>query len=122
MLQFPDIALPKTPEDQPEDIGIATQMESGQVVSRARFTRSRLTFILPWGPDKNLLPTEDKEILKDFYMDQTKGSSEKFEWTCNNKFSPYYGQTFTVRFIGNPPKFKLVVPGFWSTSLTIQEE
>ncbi len=111
---------PITPEDEAEDPGISTQMENGIVVSRARYTRSRLTFYLSWGP-VNSLPTEDKEALRDFYQNVVKGTGEKFEWTCNSRFSSYYGQTYTVRFMGNPPRFKKVAPGFWSTSVTLQE-
>lgn len=117
---FPDITPPMTPEEELEDVGISTKMEDGIVISRARYTRSRLTFYLTWGP-VNALTTEEKEILQDFYQNIVKGSSEKFEWTCNSKFSSYYGQTFTVRFTGNPPRFKKVAPGYWSTSVALQE-
>ncbi|AZO96085.1 hypothetical protein [Halocella sp. SP3-1] len=117
---FPDIIPPITPEDEPEDPGISTQMEDGMVISRARYTRSRLTFYLTWG-EKNALPTEDKETLLDFYQNIVKGSSEMFKWTCNSKFSSYYGQTFTVRFTGSAPRFEKVTYGFWGTEITLQE-
>lgn len=117
---FPDIAPPMTPEEEPEDVSITTQMENGIVVSRARFTRSRLTFYLNWGP-KNLLSTADKDLLLDFYRNTVKGSSEKFQWTCNSKFSSFYSQIFTVRFIGGAPRFKKEAPGYWSVSVTLQE-
>ncbi len=117
---FPDIIPPMTPEEEPEDVGISTKMENGMVVSRARYTKSRLTFYLSWGPI-NALPTEDKEALLNFYQNVVKGSSEKFEWTCMSKFSSFYGQTFTVRFIGGPPKFKKVNIGYWSASVVLQE-
>lgn len=120
MITFPNIAPPKTPEVTAEDPGLTTKTESGMVLSRARFTKSRLTFVLRWGPDKNLLPTEDKEILLDFYRNTVKGSSEMFEWTCNSKFSPYHGETFTVRII-QPPRFQMVAPGYWQTELVLQE-
>jgi len=119
-LKFPNITPPITPDVQPEDPGISSQMEDGTVISRARFTRSRLTFYLSWGVT-NPLTTEEKLALLDFYQNQTKGVSEKFEWTCNALFSPYYGQKFIVRFVGDPPRFRMVAPGYWGTSCTLQE-
>lgn len=117
---FPDITPPMTPGEEPEDPGISTQMENGIVISRARYTRSRLTFYLTWG-DKNALPTAEKDILLDFYRNKVKGSSEMFEWTCNSKFSSFYEQTFTVRFVGSAPKFEKVTLGFWRAEITLQE-
>lgn len=119
-LIFPEITPPMTPEVQPEDPGISSQMEDGTVISRARFTRSRLTFYLNWG-EKNPMPTDDKLIFLDFYRNKAKGVSETFEWTCNAPFSPYYGQKFIVRFVGEPPRFRMVAPGYWGTSCTLQE-
>lgn len=119
-LKFPDITPPATPEVWPEDIGMSSQMEDGTVISRAKFTRSRLTFYLSWG-EKNPMTSEEKLIFMDFYQNKAKGVSEKFQWTCNSEFSPYYGQTFTVRFIGDPPRFRMIAPGYWGTSCTIQE-
>lgn len=120
ILKFPDITPPMTPEVWPENIGIASDMEDGIIVSRARFTRSRLTFYLPWGT-KNPLTSEEKLILMDFYQNKAKGVSAKFEWTCNAPFSPYYGQKFIVRFVGDPPRFKEVAPGYWAAGCYVQE-
>jgi hypothetical protein len=119
-LKFPDITPPMAPEVQPEDIGMSSQMEDGTVISRARFTRSRLTFYLSWG-EKNPMTSDEKSLLMDFYQNQAKGVSEKFEWTCNSKFSPYYDETFIVRFTGDPPRFRMIAPGYWGTSCTLQE-
>ena len=120
MITFPTIAPPKTPEVEPEDPGLTSQMEDGTVLSRARHTKSRLTFYLNWGPDKNLLPTEDMETLMNFYQNVAKGSSAMFEWTCVSKFSSYYGQSFIVRAI-KPPRFKKAVIGYWQAELVLQE-
>jgi len=120
-LVFPDITPPITPEVQPEDVGITSPMEDGSVISRARYTRSRLTFYLPWG-DKNPLTTQEKMVLMDFYQNKAKGSSATFEWTCNAPYSPYYGQKFIVRFIGDPPRFRLVAPGYWAAQCVIKED
>lgn len=117
---FPDIVPPMTPEDELEDAGISTQMENGMIISRARYTRSRLTFYLVWG-FKNPLPVQDKETLRNFYQNTVKGSSEQFEWICNSRFSPYYGQTYIVRFMGNPPRFKKIASGYWGTEVTLQQ-
>ena len=119
MLQFPDITPPSV-DDQPEDIGMSSQQENGTVISRARFTRSRLTFYLAWG-DRGSMTTEDREILRDFYQNQAKGSSGKFKWTCNDPYSPLFDKTYIVRFAGNPPRFKRVAPGYWATELTLKE-
>ena len=119
-LKFPEITPPMTPEVQPEDPGISSQMEDGTVISRARFTRSRLTFYLSWG-EKNPLTTEEKLQLLDFYQKKAKGVSEKFEWTCNSPFSSHYGQKFTVRFVGESPRFRMIAPGYWGASCTLQE-
>lgn len=119
-LIFPDITPPLTPEDQPENIGMTSDVENGSVISRAKFTRSRLTFYLSWG-ERNPMTTDEREIFRDFYQNKARGSSEKFEWTCNAPFSPYFGQTFIVRFNGDPPRFRLVAPGYWATECTLKE-
>lgn len=118
---FPDIKPPMTPNVEGEDPGISTKMESGLVVSRPRFTKSRLSFFLKWG-EKNALSTEEKTTLLNFYQNTAKGSSQMFEWTCNSKFSPYYNQTFKVRF---SPDSKLKINnktiGFWTASIVLVE-
>ena len=119
-LKFPDITPPATPEDQPENIGMASEAENGIVISRAKFTRSRLTFYLNWG-EKNPLTTAERELLRNFYQNEAKGSSEKFEWTCNAPFSPHFGKTYVVRFVEEPPRFRMVAPGYWGTSCTLKE-
>jgi hypothetical protein len=119
-LQFPDITPPLTPEDQPENVGMASDAENGTVISRAKFTRSRLTFYLNWG-EKNPLTTAERELLRDFYQNQAKGSSEKFEWTCNAPFSPHFGKTYIVRFGGDSPRFRIIAPGYWATEITLKE-
>src|SRR5690554_1300238 len=119
---FPiNIMPPITPGEEPEDPGISSQMEDGTVLSRARFTKSRLTFSLRWGDSNdNPLTTDEKDTLLNFYRDIIKGSSQRFTWYCNAKNSSFYGEEFTVRCI-NPPKFNEICPGFWSGTMTLQE-
>ena len=120
-LVFPDITPPMTPEIEPENIGITSPMDGGHTVSRAKYTRSRLTFYLTWG-DKNPLTTEEQQILEDFYRNKAKGSSQIFEWTCNAPFSPHFGKKYIVRFVGEAPRFREVAPGYWATQCVIKED
>jgi len=70
---FPNIQKPSYQyEVTPEDPGISTQMENGSVISRARFTKSRLTYLYHW----NGMPDADKVTLLDFYQNTVKGSSQ----------------------------------------------
>jgi hypothetical protein len=115
---FPDIALPNQAyEETPEDPGISSKMENGSVVSRARFTRSRLTFVLNW----SAMSATDKDTLLDFYRNTIKGTASLFTWVHPDPASGFYNVTFKVR-ITAPPKFTKVSFDRWSTSLTLQED
>lgn len=113
---FPNIGLPSHAyEEEAEDIGIASQMENGSVISRARFTRSRLKFTLNY-----ILTYEQKETLLDFYRNTVKGSSSLMEWIHPDPRSEFYNQTFNVRFV-EPLKLPKIAPSYWSVSITLQE-
>ncbi|HYH01720.1 MAG TPA: hypothetical protein VEC37_01320 [Bacillota bacterium] len=114
---FPNIVKPNFAYDEtPEDAGITTQFENGPVASRARFTKSRLTFSLAW----SAMSATDKAVLMDFYRIVVKGSASLLIWTHPDPNSEFYNQTFQVRVI-SPPKFSKVTPGRWAVSLTLQE-
>lgn len=114
---FPDIALPnQTYDETPEDCGISSKMENGSVVSRARFTKSRLTFVLNW----SAMSATDKDVLLDFYRNTIKGTASIFTWVHPDPTSSFYNVVFNVR-ITSPPKFTKVTHERWSTSLTLQE-
>jgi hypothetical protein len=114
---FPAIAKPVYPYDEtPEDPGIQSQQEDGSMISRARFTKSRLSFSLRW----KSLSKSDKSALMTFYRDTVKGCSEIFTWTCDNPSSEFYNQTFNVRF-ASPPKFSNSVVALWEVEITLEE-
>lgn len=114
---FPDITLPnQTYEETPEDPGISSKMENGSVVSRARFSKSRLTFTLNWAA----MPAADKAVLADFYRNTIKGSAAIFTWVHPGPASEFYGQVFKVRIL-QAPKFQKATFNRWAVSLTITE-
>jgi hypothetical protein len=114
---FPDISKPNYAYDEtPEDCGISTQMENGSVISRARFTKSRLTFTLSW----SAMTAADKATLLNFYRNTIRGSAYILVWTHSDPSSEFYNQTFNVRII-SPPKFTKVTFNRWSVQLTLQE-
>lgn len=117
-ISFPDI--PYAPVysygEDPEDPGITSPMEDGSVISRGRFTKSRLTFRLPgWK-----MNGAHKAILLNFYRNIAKGSANRFNWTHPDPDSEFYGQAFEVRF-ASPPKFQKYLPGWWTVEIVLQE-
>lgn len=113
---FPNIGLPSYAyEEEAEDPGISSQMENGSVISRARFTKSRLKFTL-----KYILTYEQKETLLDFYRNTAKGSSSLIEWVHPDTKSEFYNQTFNVRF-AEPLKLPRVAPNYWSVQIVLME-
>lgn len=119
MAQFPNIQQPVYPfTTKIKDPALQSEMENGLVISRAKFTRVPLTFILKW----TALPAADYAALRDFYRNTVRGGSLAFDWyypTVAN--DPYSGQLFTVRFGSGDVSFDLAVPGYYSGTLTIQE-
>jgi len=98
----------------PEDAGLSTEMSDGYVVSRARFTRSRLTFSVNY----TALSYADLEKIQDFYRDTIYGSAVVFDWICNDPNSKYYNQTFQARMteLGEP---SFTQPYWWSVSFKV---
>jgi len=70
---FPDIQKPSYQYDITlEDPGLASDMDDGSVVSRARFTRTRSTYAYKW----NAMSSADWATLLTFYKDTVKGCSQ----------------------------------------------
>jgi hypothetical protein len=75
--QFPDIQKYSNQfEITPEEPGMSSEQENGSVVSRARFTRSRLTYSRHW----NAMPGADWTTLLSFYQNTVKGCSSVCDW------------------------------------------
>jgi hypothetical protein len=102
---FPDIQKPSYQYDiSPEDPGIMTQMEDGSIVSRARFTRSRLTYLYHW----NAMPDADKVTLLNFYQNTVKGVSQICTWNGID------GRISSLRLSKS-------TPNHWAVELAFQE-
>jgi hypothetical protein len=98
----------------PENSGLATDMSDGYVVSRARFTRSRLTFSVTY----TALPYSDLEKIQDFYRETIYGEAMVFNWINSDPNSKYYNQTFIVRMIelGEP---SFTHPFWWNVNFKV---
>jgi len=98
----------------PEDAGLATDMSDGYAVSRARFTRSRLTFSVTY----TALSYSDLEKIIDFYRETIYGTALAFNWTNEDPNSKYYNTIFTVRMteLGEP---SFTQPHWWSISFKV---
>lgn len=119
MAHFPNIKPPVYPfTTKIKDPSLQSETENGLVISRAKFTRTPLTFILKW----TALPAADFVLLRDFYRNIVRGGSQAFEWQYppvpNDSYSE---QVFSVRFTGGEFSFELSAPGYYSGSVTIQE-
>jgi hypothetical protein len=110
MADFPNIGKPNSIEEEWEDQGMSSRMEDGLEISRARFTRSRGTWVLHW----NYLSDSDYDALMCFYKDTVKGKAEKFYWV-----HPVSALTYEVRF-AEKNKFTRD-PMYWSGSVTLRE-
>jgi hypothetical protein len=78
---FPTIQKYSVNEDiTPEDAGISTDYEDGSQSSRARFTRSRLTYARKW----NAMPEADWQTLLNFYRNTARGCSQICTWNGVN--------------------------------------
>lgn len=98
----------------PENAGISTDFSDGYVASRARFTRSRLTFSVTY----TALLYSDLEAIQDFYRETIYGDAMAFSWTNNDPNSKYYNTVFTVRMteLGEP---SFVRPYWWNINFKV---
>ena len=89
MANFPTVKNPATITDlQPEDPAIRTELENGQVQTRARYTRMRRSWTLAWANMTNA----DYQLMFSHYVAQ-KGGSDSFTWT-----NPMNNTEYTVRY------------------------
>lgn len=113
---FPIMKQPAYIKPIPEDRGMMSQMENGLVRSRARFTRSRLTFEIYYQADSY----EHAENLLTAYMEDFAGCGEIVEWTHPDPNSKFYLKKFNVRII-SPPELDYQPPFYWGVRVRIQE-
>ena len=107
---FPSIRLPSGLEEETENPVIRSEMESGIVVTRPRYTRLRRTFTLEW---TNLSGT-DYRTLRAFYSAR-KGGGEAFTWR-----HPKENINLTVRFNGEF-RAKHTELDFWNLSIKLEQ-
>ncbi len=88
---WPEIQLPSTIEETTGNPAIRSEMESGMVLTRARYTRTRRIWTLTWAN----LRGGNYRTLRNFYVAK-KGGSLIFTWT-----HPIENITFNVRFDGD---------------------
>lgn len=116
--QFPHI--PYAPiysyEEEPEDPSISAKMDDGSVISRPKFTKSRLTLSFPWK-----MSSANKAVLLNFYRAVVKGRSLVFDFVHPDPDSEFYGNTLIVRF-KTQLIFKKLAPGWWSTTVQLEED
>ena len=107
---FPSIQHPSGLEETRVDPTIRSEMESGIVATRPRYTRIRKSWTLTWAN----LRGADYFTLSGFYDDR-KGGSLPFSWTNSKR-----NATYTVRFKGDISA-KYTDGGCWNVSLTLEE-
>lgn len=111
---IPDSFDPARYEIDFEDPAIATEMEGGYVVSRARHTRPpRRTWTIGYTKMKHA----DKLLLDAFYA-QVRGGSTIFDWT-----NPETDTVHQVRLMGGyKPKYEGIgATKMWTFTLQLQE-
>lgn len=92
------------------DNTIKSESEAGYIQSRPRFTRKTSEF----GPLDYQPLTAAEKVQIEALHDQV-GCSALFTWTM-----PVEGSTHNVRF-KEEPTFKLIGPGMWSCSFSLEE-
>lgn len=75
--------------EQVVDPAISSPFENGMVQTRPRFTRIRRRWVINY----RALTEEEKDIIKNFYINDTVGGSYFFEWE-----NPMTEVTHSVRF------------------------
>ena len=107
---WPEIQLPSSIEETVGNPAIRSEMESGIVLTRARYTRTRRVWTLTWAN----LRGGNYRTLRNFYVAK-KGGSLSFSWT-----HPIENITITVRFNGDLTA-KFTEKDCWSVSLQLEE-
>jgi hypothetical protein len=118
-MAYPAYPIMKTPsyiKPIPEDRGIMSKMSDGSVVSRAVFTKSRLTFEIGYQAESYA----HAEDLLTKYMEDFAGCASIVEFTHSDPNSKFFNQKFNVRFT-SPPELDYIPPKYWGVKVTIQE-
>lgn len=110
MANWPNVQLPRTITETTEDLALRSEMESGIVVTRPRFTRPRRTWQLSWENMRG----KHYRALRAFY-EQMYGGAASFFWT-----HPIETGTFTVRFAGRF-EAKSTALDFWRVSVSLEQ-
>ncbi len=101
---------------------ISSQKETGIIQSRAAFTRSLRTWTLSW-TGNNALPKDDFEsptglkgfdTLRTLRLDKAGGSF--------NFYHVFEEVTYTVCFIESEFSYEMVIPDYYTVTLSLQEK
>lgn len=107
---WPNVQLPSGCEETTENPAIRSEMESGIVKTRARFTRIRRVWQVSWEYMRGV----DYRLLRAFFV-QMRGGALDFNWT-----HPAENIVFKVRFNGEI-KATNQSYDFWSVTLNLEE-
>lgn len=110
-MAFPTLtAAPVYPiTENREDNTIKSSAESGYVLARPRFTRSRKN----WGVSYRNVGSSDKSAIAGHY--DAVGCSMIFSWT-----NPSDAAAYSVRY-GKPPVITQRIPGAWDIELALEQ-
>lgn len=110
MAAFPDIKTPNSYSETPTKSQIKSEFENGDVISRPRYSRGRMTMTIGW----DNLPNSDYTTLKEFFYDN---QGLTFTWT-----HPITSEDYTVRFSDDDiGSWKFSKAGYMSGSISIEE-
>ena len=110
MADWPNVQLPSGCRETTENPAIRTEMESGIVQTRARFTRVRRKWTLSW----DYMKGADYRTLRNFFVEM-RGSAKSFDWK-----HPAEGSTFQVRFNGEIDSNNQSYD-YWNVSVSLEE-
>lgn len=107
---YPNVQLPSGCNEVTLDPALRSEMESGIILTRPRYTRVRRTWQLTWANMRGA----DYRTLRNFYT-QMRGGALSFRWT-----HPREGKVFEVRFQGQMNGGHTVMD-CWSVDCTLEE-
>ena len=106
------VRIPSYPiEVSIEDAVLRSDTDSGHVITRPKFTKSRRSFTINYED----APLSDMTTLEDFYFDDCGNGSAVFNWT-----RPDTGQVFVVGF-KEPMKSSNVAHGFYNITVVLEQ-
>lgn len=110
MAVWPNVQLPSGMDETTENPAIRTEMESGIVQTRPRFTRIRRKWKLSW----DYMEGPSYRALRSFYQ-QMRGGSASFTWTHPTEMS-----AVSVRFNGEIESSNQSYD-YWRVSVSLEE-